>query len=127
MGKYKNRQRFRLLRAYVILAFMASSGHLLLVAVTARRSGDISPINPVTFLGLGYILPDWQDSVIVTVSGWLALAAALAATYWVMYHRRGAVRRIRYWNRRYTKVINSWHLSLLPRNHHQPQPATDEL
>ncbi len=75
--------------------------HLVLVGVMAIKERNVSYINPLDFLGVSILLPQYRGSTSVAIAGWLVLIAFYLIILFVRarYHiylaliREGVVRR----------------------------------
>lgn len=61
--------------ALLLTLSIAACCHLALVTVVAIAERDISYINPLDFLGISILLPQYRDSTSVAIVGWLVLIA----------------------------------------------------
>lgn len=71
------------MQAALITMSAAASFHLILVGVVAILQRDISYINPLDFLGLSIIWPQYRDIGWVALGGWAALLIAYLSVVYI--------------------------------------------
>lgn len=74
----------RAFNALVVTMAFAAMFHLLLVSVAALIKHSMSYLNPLDFLGISILLPQYRDSTVVAAVGWLILSALF---FFILYMR----------------------------------------
>ncbi len=67
--------RKKIVQAMLITISCAAIFHIILVSITSIIRRDVSYINPLDFLGLSIIFPQYRNMPSVALGGWLALIA----------------------------------------------------
>lgn len=91
--------------AVVMTLAVAASFHLLLVTVMAIVKQSISYINPLDFLGLSILWPQYRESTEVAAIGWLVLIALFGVILYIRIHYKLYVAIIR--ETKVAQTINS--------------------
>jgi hypothetical protein len=61
--------------ALLLTLSIAATCHLALVIAMAIKERNISYVNPLDFLGVSILLPQYRDSTSVAILGWIVLIA----------------------------------------------------
>ena len=72
--------------ALIVTFAVAASFHLLLVGFVAIIKADISYVNPLDFLGISILLPEYRESTAVAAGGWVALAILFFTILYIRIH-----------------------------------------
>ncbi len=93
----------------VITFAFAAMCHLLLVAVVALAKRDMGYLNPLDFLGISILFPEYRESKMVASIGWAALSLLFLTILYlrVHYHVYVAIIRESKVGRRLTKTTKN--------------------
>ncbi len=85
--RFLNKENFqKALNALVVTIAFSAICHLLLVSAVAIIRKDISYVNPLDFLGISILLPQYRESAMVAAIGWLALIILFFVILFVRVH-----------------------------------------
>lgn len=101
MMQFFNKEFFtKILNALIVTFAISALFHLALVASVALAKQDMAYLNPLDFLGISILLPQYRNSQLVAGMGWLVLVTLFMITLLV---------RIKYhWYVTFIKE-NRWH------------------
>lgn len=86
MNLFSKENQAKIFNALVVTFAFAAMCHLLLVTVVTIIKQDISYINPLDFLGVSILLPQYRESTTVAAGGWLALSLLFFAVLYIRIH-----------------------------------------
>lgn len=86
MRFFNKQSSSKIFNALVVTFAFAAMCHLVLVTVVALVKRDISYVNPLDFLGISILLPQYRESTAVAAAGWLALLALFFVILYVRHH-----------------------------------------
>ena len=72
--------------ALIVTMAVAASFHLALVTFVAVIQRDISYVNPLDFLGISILLPEYRESMLVATVGWIVLIALFFTILYIRIH-----------------------------------------
>lgn len=72
--------------ALIVTMALAASFHLALVGFVAIVKADYSYINPLDFLGISILLPEYRESTAVAAGGWAVLIALFFTILYIRIH-----------------------------------------
>lgn len=76
----------KMFNALVVTFAFAAMCHLLLVGVVALLKRDIRYINPLDFLGISILLPQYRESPLVAAGGWVVLIILFFIVLYIRVH-----------------------------------------
>lgn len=76
----------KIFNALIVTFAFAAMCHLLLVFAVSVIKRDISYINPLDFLGVSILLPQYRESAAVAAAGWLTLIALFFMVLYIRHH-----------------------------------------
>lgn len=78
----------KILNALIVTFAISALFHLALVTVVALAKQDMSYLNPLDFLGVSILLPQYRNSQLVAGLGWLVLISLFMVilTVRIRYH-----------------------------------------
>ena len=86
MNLFSKENPTKIFNALVVTFAFAAMCHLLLVTVVAIIKQDISYINPLDFLGVSIMLPQYRESTAVAAGGWVALSLLFFVVLYIRVH-----------------------------------------
>ena len=86
MNLFSKENPTKIFNALVVTFAFAAMCHLLLVTVVAIIKQDISYINPLDFLGVSIMLPQYRESTKVAAGGWLVLSLLFLTILYIRVH-----------------------------------------
>ncbi len=79
-------QAHKILQAFVVTMTIAVVFHLSAIFITAFIKRDITYINPMEFLGLAAVFPNYRESAAAAVIGWLVIAGVFGTVLYLSVH-----------------------------------------
>jgi hypothetical protein len=86
MNKPNEQTIKRLWQTLLITMAAAATFHLIIVAITAGYKHDMGFLNPLDFLGLSVVFPQYRNSQTAAGFGWLALTALFFGILYIGFH-----------------------------------------
>ena len=74
------------IQALVITMSLAVIFHLCIVTITSIIKHDVSYLNPLDFLGLSIVFPQYRESHAAAAAGWLALTSLFFGVLYIGFH-----------------------------------------
>lgn len=86
MNLFSKENQAKIFNALVVTFAFSAMCHLLLVTVVAIIKQDVSYINPLDFLGISIMLPQYRESTAVAAGGWVALSLLFFVILYIRVH-----------------------------------------
>ena len=98
----------KIVQAFLITMTVAVVFHLVVVSITAIIKRHISYLNPLDFLGLSIVWPQYRDSPVAAFSGWMVIFVIFGVTFYLTthYHLYLALIRETKVGKKFTQVTN---------------------
>lgn len=78
--------RKKLVQSLLITIAIAATIHICIVGIMALVKQSISYINPLDFLGISYVIPEYRESRTAALIGWLVLLSLFGGVLYVSIH-----------------------------------------
>lgn len=86
LQKLKNLPTRKIWQALLITMAIAATIHLCIVGLVALVKQSVSYINPLDFLGISYVIPQYRESSMAALIGWIILVSLFFGVLYASIH-----------------------------------------